>query len=98
MKKLYFILSLVIASLGVNAQSFSLSNLFYSGNPMYFSEGHITLANNSSTAKDVYVVRTQNDLFPGHDSYFCWVQCYASAVDTSPDFMTILPGTTTDVF
>lgn len=98
MKKIYFLISLVIAGLSVTAQSFTASNIFFSGDPMYFIEGHATITNVSSTPKDVYVVRTVNNLAASHNSYFCWVQCYTPQVDTSPDFVTLLPGDNTDVF
>jgi hypothetical protein len=65
---------------------------------MYFVEGHATINNISGTSKDIYVQRMSNNLFAGHNSYFCWVQCYTSQVSLSPDFITLAPGANTDVF
>ncbi|MDQ3049646.1 MAG: T9SS type A sorting domain-containing protein [Bacteroidota bacterium] len=98
MKKLYFLLSLIVIGFGAQAQTFTASNVFYSGDPLWFVEGHVTIANTGTTPKDVYVVRTVNNIVPNHTSYFCWAQCYTAQVDTSPDFITLLPGETTDIF
>jgi hypothetical protein len=98
MKKLYLILSFAVISLGAFAQSFTATNIYFSGDPMNFIEGHATINNISGTAKDVYVVRTVNNLAPNHNSYFCWVQCYTPQVDVSPDFINIPAGGNTDLF
>jgi hypothetical protein len=98
MKKIYLLVCLVVISLGVNAQSFTLSNTYFSGDPMYFVEGHTTITNISNTPKNVYVQRVVNNLAPNHNSYFCWVQCYSAQVSTSPDFITIQPGADTSIF
>lgn len=98
MKKLYFLVCLFIVSVSVNAQSLTATNIFFSGDPMYFIEGHATINNVSSSPKDVYVQRMTNVLAPNHNSYFCWVQCYAAQVSVSPDFFTIQPGGNVDVF
>ena len=80
MKKLYIALFLSIGVLSVNAQSFTASNVFISGSPLFLLEGHATIHNNSSTSKDVLVNRTVNSLTPGHMSYFCWFECYGETV------------------
>jgi len=98
MKKFYLFITLVSLSLGAVAQSFTATNIHFSGDPLYFVEGHATITNVSGSPKDVYVARTSNNLFAGHNSYFCWVQCYTSQVSVSPDFITLAPGGNTDVF
>ncbi len=98
MKKLYLLVCLAITSLAVNAQSLTATNIYFSGDPMFFIEGHATITNVSSTAKDIYVQRVTNNLAVNHNSYFCWAQCYAAQVSISPDFITIQPGANTDVF
>ena len=98
MKKLYLIIALVSFGIAAQAQSFSASNQMFTGDPMYFVEGHVTITNNSSSSKEVGVVRTMNNLAANHVGYFCWAQCYTASVDTSPDYMTILPGGYLDIF
>lgn len=98
MKKLYLVLCLSFGVLAANAQSFSASNVYVSGSPLFLLEGHATIANNSSSDKDVLVQRTVNNMFTGHESYFCWFECYGSVVSLSPDFMTINAGSSIDVF
>ena len=61
-------------------------------------EGHATITNISASSKDVSVQRTVNNLFSGHNSYFCWVQCYSSGTSVAPDNITLAPGENTDVF
>lgn len=98
MKKLYLVLCLSIGVLTANAQSFSASNVYISGSPLFLLEGHATISNNSSTSKDVLVNRTVNNLFPGHMSYFCWFECYGETVSLSPDPMTIPANSSLSVF
>ena len=98
MKKLYLLLLVSLAFTGLQAQSLTATNVYIDGDPLYFMEGHATITNVSSTSKDVVVARTVNNLFAGHNSYFCWVQCYSSQTNISPDNMTLAPGTNTDLF
>jgi hypothetical protein len=90
MKNIYLILVALIATFGIaNGQSFSLTNVYISGNPSFLLEGHATVNNNSTTSKDVLVARTVNNLYPGHLSYFCWFECYDPSISVSPDVITI---------
>jgi hypothetical protein len=98
MKKLYIVFCLLIASYTSHSQSLSATNVFVTGDPAFFLEGHATINNISGSSKDVYVQRTVNNLATGHNSYFCWVQCYTAQVSVSPDFITLAPGANTDVF
>ena len=98
MRKFYLFIALITLSFTASAQSFTATNIHFSGDPMYFVEGHATITNVSGSTKDVYVQRTVNNIFAGHTSYFCWVQCYTAQVSTSPDFIQLAPGGTTDVF
>lgn len=98
MKKLYILFVLVIGSLTANSQSFTATSVGISGDPAFFMEGHATITNISSTSKDVSVQRTVNNLFSGHNSYFCWVQCYSSQTSLAPDNVTLNPGDNTDIF
>ena len=100
MKKLYAVL--VFLALGIpvaSAQnSFSLSNVYVSGDPAFLLKGYATITNNSGTAKDVGVTRTVNNLFAGHVGYFCWFQCYPPNISVSPDFINIPAGSSINLF
>lgn len=99
MKKSYlFFILMILAGLGVNAQSLTATNITISGDPLFMLEGNTTITNVSNSSKDVTVQRTVNNLFAGHSSYFCWVQCYGSQTSVAPDNITLAPGATTDVF
>jgi hypothetical protein len=98
MKKIYLALAFIISIASVNAQSFSVSNVYINGNPLFLLEGHATVTNNSSSNKDVMVQRTVNNLYPGHSSYFCWFDCYGETVSLSQDPMTINAGASLNVF
>ncbi len=98
MKRIYLIIITLLAAGSVSAQSLQLSNVFISGDPSWFLEGHATVENISANPIDVKVERVEDNVFPGHVSYFCWVQCYAPFVSISPDHITIPPGGTEDVF
>ncbi len=98
MKKIYLLLAAIFIYAGVSSQSLTATNIFISGDPMYFMEGHATITNVSNTTKDVTVARTVNNLVAGHNGYFCWVQCYGPQVSVSPDNITLTPGSNTDLF
>lgn len=98
MKKLYILTVFILCGLALNAQSLTATNISISGDPLFFMEGHATITNVGSTSKDIAVQRTVNNLFPGHNSYFCWVQCYGSQTSVSPDNITLTAGSNTDVF
>ena len=98
MKKFYLFIVICLSAFVVNGQSLTATNVMISGDPLFFMEGHATITNVSSTSKDVAVQRTVNNLFSGHNSYFCWVQCYGSGTSISPDNITLAPGGETDLF
>ncbi len=98
MKKIYLIALFTVFCIGVQAQSLTATNVYISGDPTFFMEGHATITNISSSSKDVSVQRTVNNLFSGHNSYFCWVQCYSSQTSLAPDNVTLNPGDNTDIF
>lgn len=58
-------------------------------------DGHISVENTSISDLSVRVLRDNSLLMNGHQSYFCWAQCYDTTVSLSPDPLTI-PGRTTD--
>lgn len=102
MKKFYTVIALAIASFCpavLSAQSsLVMSNVHISGDPLFLMEGHATIRNNSNQTLDVLVERKVNIVWPGHSSYFCWVQCYGSGTSLSPDPVTLAPNDTTDIF
>lgn len=51
--------------------------------------------NSSVSDLSVRVIRDNSQLMFGHQSYFCWAQCYDTTVSLSPDPL-IIPGRTTD--
>jgi hypothetical protein len=61
-------------------------------------EGHATINNVTGADLDVLVERKENILWPGHMSYFCWLQCYGYQTSVSPDPITIPAGGFTDIF
>jgi hypothetical protein len=100
MKKLYSVFVLFVFAIpSVVAQgSFSISNVYVSGDPAFLLQGHATITNNSGTSKDVAVSRTVNNLFPGHIGYFCWSQCYPPNISVSPDNINIAAGSSFNLF
>lgn len=101
MKKIYLILAtlcIVFQSYAQTSSSFSISNVYITGDPAFLLQGHATITNNGSSAKDVAVTRTVNNLFPGHVGYFCWFQCYPPNIGTSPDFINIPAGGNINLF
>lgn len=91
------LLALVVPTASAQ-NSFSISNVYVSGDPAFLLQGHATVANNSGTAKDVAVSRTVNNLFSGHVGYFCWFQCYPPNISVSPDFLNIPANSSTNLF
>jgi hypothetical protein len=98
MKKIYLIILLSVIYVGVQAQGLTASNVFITGDPTFFLEAHATITNTGNVAKDVTVQRTVNNLFAGHSSYFCWVQCYSAQTSLAPDNVSLNPGDNTDIF
>ena len=82
----------------VSAQSLQLSNVHIGGDPAWLLEAVAIVHNVSANPINVKVERVVDNLFPGHVSYFCWVQCYASFVSVSPDPITIARDDTTGAF
>ena len=60
--------------------------------------GFLTVHNGSSSAKDVKVLRTVDNIAPGHSSYFCWDVCYAPSQSVSAGYLTIQPGADNNFF
>jgi hypothetical protein len=88
MKKIYTVLAFSVSCFSASAQSsFSLQNLnnYLQGNAaLYLFEGGVDVVNNSSSSKDVIMVRTINNLATSHESYFCWGSfCYNPGVSIS---------------
>lgn len=83
----------------VKAQnSFVATNAYVSGDPLFMLQGHVTITNISASTKNVLVQRTVNNLVSGHDSYFCWFDCYGSSVSISPDHLEIPGGSSVNDF
>jgi hypothetical protein len=99
MKRFYVaFMGLILTAFTVNSQSLTATNQYFSGDPLFFVEGHITITNVSNSPKDVIVERVLNNIIPGHVSYFCWVNCYSAQVSVSPDHITLQAGEDTSIF
>jgi len=77
-----------------NAQSFSISGDYVDGDPYTEMEGHGELSNNSNLPKLVLVNKVANNLYPGHHSYFCLVQCYDTSLALASDTL-LMPALST---
>ncbi|HEX5003350.1 MAG TPA: T9SS type A sorting domain-containing protein [Bacteroidia bacterium] len=75
-------------------QSFSISGVYVDGDPYTEMEGHGELTNNSNAAKLVLVNKVVNNLYPGHHSYFCLVQCYDTSLALASDTL-LMPALST---
>jgi hypothetical protein len=98
MKRIYLLIIALCVTGAVSAQSLQLSGITITGDPAWLLEGRAIVENVSSSPVDVIVERVVDNTFPGHVSYFCWVQCYASFISVSPDHISLMPGDTTSSF
>ncbi|MEO8146456.1 MAG: T9SS type A sorting domain-containing protein [Bacteroidia bacterium] len=91
MKKI--LLSFIVLITGLVAQAQSLTNSGLVINPSAFDAtvlvASVSINNTTPFPKNVMCQRTQNNLFPGHTSQFCWDQCYDSLTDISGGYVTI---------
>jgi hypothetical protein len=87
MKKIYTLLVInALFTANTFGQSFSLQNLnnYFQGTTSTFDfVGTVDVQNNSTTNKDVMMVRAVNSLASGHESFFCWDLCYPPTVNVS---------------
>jgi Secretion system C-terminal sorting domain len=95
MKRILLLTVFMFVSMFGFSQSFSISNVYISGDPLFFLEGHARITNNSSSTKNMLVQKTVNNLFPGHHSYFCLVQCYDTSTVLALDTLAMPALTTT---
>jgi len=98
MKRIYLLIIALTVTCAASAQSLQLSGITITGDPAWLLEGHAIVENVSSSPVDVIVERVVDNTFPGHESYFCWVQCYPSFISVAPDPITLMPGDTTSAF
>ncbi|MFI5218001.1 MAG: T9SS type A sorting domain-containing protein [Bacteroidia bacterium] len=102
MKKIYLsILILLIGGVRLQAQSLNGQNgVFYlQGDGNAILEGTVDIYNIGSSAVTVKVLRTDNNLAPNHQSYFCWgVNCFSPSVSLSPDSVYLPVGGFTSTF
>jgi hypothetical protein len=109
MKKLLLVFSISILSIGISAQSLSLSDdngpidsgatVMVVGDPMdAIITAQIDVTNNSSASIDVKVFRRIVSVLPNTSNYFCWGVCFEPPVDTSLIQLTIGPGETNEQF
>lgn len=98
MKRVILLVGLVLPVL-LAAQSFQITNAQpnVSGDGTTTVEGHADLKNISSSTKIVKVERILNNLASGHQSYFCWDECFAPPTNVSGND-TLAPGATSTKF
>jgi hypothetical protein len=94
MKHIYLIIISLCITAGASAQSLTLSNVHISSDVSTptLLEGEARVTNNSNAPINVMVERVLNNFATGHESYFCWVQCYPDFVSVSPDPINIAGG------
>lgn len=107
-KTILFLFAAVMISLGVSAQSLSLSNadgqIPDNGDIYVLSDdpavldivAHVYVTNNSASAMNVKVYREQISMVAGAWSQFCWFVCFAPDTDTSSTVIPIDPGMTNE--
>jgi len=99
MKRLLLLSGWLILPFCIQAQSLQVLNAQanVSGDGSTTLEAHADIKNTSSTDKIVRCERTQVNTASGHQTYFCWDECYAPPTSIS-GLDTIAPGATTSIF
>ena len=70
-------------------------NLVYSGPDNINHSIDVEIQNTGATSLTVIVQRMSTSLTPGHETYFCWFECYDPSVYLSPAPITLAPGEST---
>ena len=95
MKKFYAFAFMLVSTLGLMAQSLSVTHSEeypYGSSSDFLIQSHATIKNVGSSTIDVKVRRVEESIVNGSLNYFCWKNCYDPSVDVSPDFLTFGPG------
>jgi hypothetical protein len=97
---LLFISIALLSITGLQAQSYQLENVvsYDFGDVNNDLESHVILRNISGSTKRVLVKSEALDLVAGSSIFFCWDQCYSSAVTVSPTYIEVADGGTIENF
>lgn len=99
MKKILLSLTAIAIAITSMAQSLTTSGLSVA--PSIFDAtilvASVNVTNNTNTDKNVFCSRTQNNLFAGHVSHFCWDLCYGPQTNVSNNYVTIPAMSTNSV-
>jgi len=110
MKKiLLFSFIIYFSALGLFAQSLELSNAYgklnngdtivlFSTNAAATFVVAVDVKNTGSSSMEVRVKKTELNVVPGSENYFCWAQCYLPGTYVSPDGIVIPSGHTESAF
>ncbi len=99
MKKIYLLGFIFITKIGMSQTLAPVHpDLNYSGPDNISHSIEFGIQNTGSTTLAVLVKRVSQTMTPGHETYFCWFECYDPSVYLSPVPITLAPGETTDNF
>lgn len=94
-----FIAVLLFANL-INAQSFQLENVHGNvfGAVEDDLEAHAYLRNISDQTRRAFVKSEVVNLVEGHETFFCWEECYFPGVTVSPTYIELAPNEVVELF
>ena len=99
MKKIYFFALILISGAAFGQTITPIHpNLAYSGPDNLSHSIDVEIQNSGSTTLTILVHRIGQSLSSGHDTYFCWFECYDPSVALSPVPLTLAPGESTANF
>lgn len=106
MKHTYHILPAIFLGLflitGINlkAQSFQLENVAYTtfGSVDDDLETHAYVRNISDQTRRIYVRSDIVDATSGHQTFFCWEECYYPGITVSPTYIEVGPNEVVEAF
>ncbi|MCB0819634.1 MAG: T9SS type A sorting domain-containing protein [Bacteroidetes bacterium] len=83
-----------------NAQSFQLENVHGNvfGAVEDDLEAHAYLRNISDQTRRAYVKSEVVNLVSGHETFFCWEECYFPGVTVSPTYIELAPNEVVELF
>lgn len=101
MKKFVLLFSLIIASVGLQAQGLEFigqDEITYGDPNSTDVASYFVVKNSSEETRRIKVTRNPINIIEGTSNWFCWVLCWQDVVDTSNFFIQLAPGEETDEF